>query len=263
MSEDANPTFKAPYVSIPRGRIVVAGEDRHDFLQALVSNDLALLKTQEAIYACLLTPQGKFLHDFFIVTMGDELWIDCEGGARAVDLHRRLSLYRLRSKVTLTLIENTEIYATLSPGGWPDPRHSQMGARAFTKPDSAEQDFSIWDMARIALCIPDGSRDMVIEQSTPIECNLDRLNAISFTKGCYVGQELTARMHHRGLAKRHLYSVIWQDTSPAPGTDILSPEGVVIGTARSSCGQSGLVTLKDEYASRPHPDFTVNNVGQP
>ena len=234
-----------------RGLLQIEGEDRGAFLQGLISNDMKALETQPAIYACLLTPQGKFLHDFFVIKGDGVLLLDCEGGDRAQDLYKRLLMYRLRSKVQISIEDHHDVYAVIGhevPSGFADPRHDGLGYRVFEPPaDITEQDFEAWDRLRISLCVPDGSRDMVVEKSTLLECGVDRLHGISYTKGCYVGQELTARMHHRGLAKKHLYVV--QGALPAAGDDITA-DGRLLGEMRSSCGDTGLALLKDDATDR-------------
>lgn len=238
-----------------RGLIQVEGKDRFDFLQGLVTNDMALLESQPAIYACLLTPQGKFLHDFFISHgAGDSYFIECEGGERAQDLYDRLKKYRLRADVQISVENDVPVYAVFGgeqpAGGYPDPRHGHMGWRSFIRPeDSPEKPFEEWDAHRIALGIPDGSRDMVVERSTIEECNIERLHGVSYEKGCYVGQELTARMHHRGLGKKHLYVVHFADTPPDP-FDEITADGHLIGEMRSSCGHIGLALLKDDATDK-------------
>jgi len=233
-----------------RGLIHLEGEDRHDFLQGLISNDITLLKRQPCFYTCLLTPNGKFLHDFFVIEGHDYTLLDCEGDARAADLFRRLNLYRLRKDVQISLEEHNDVYAIFgSDTGLTDPRHPDLGRRSFEKPDDMpEEPFNVWDEQRIKLGIPDGSRDMVLEKSTLLECNIDKFHGISFDKGCYMGQELTARMHYRGLAKKHLYSVspelLGLSALPAPCTP-LEKDGRVIGDMRSSCGDVGLALMKD------------------
>lgn len=239
------------YVSLPaRGAVRVGGPDRRAFLQGLISNDVALLDSQPCVYACLLTPQGKFLHDFFMTEQGDTITLECEGGGRALHLHDTLKKFRLRSKITLECAENIDVYAINSTrpqaGSAPDPRHPAMGARSLQKPDLREAPFADWDRRRILLGIPDGSRDMIPEQSTLLESGIDHLHGLSLSKGCYMGQELTARMHYRGLAKKHLYPVRSTGGAPLPppGTDILTG-GHLAGTMRSSSGEIGLVLLKD------------------
>jgi folate-binding protein YgfZ len=253
------------YVSLPaRGLIRIAGADRFDFLQGLVSNDIAPLRAAAEggnpaplVYACLLSAHGKFLHDFFMRAEGDAVLLDCEGGARAQDLARRFAIYKLRAAISVTTEESAEVFALLPPVGetpdaalHADPRHPALGLRLRTRPAQGEEKpFAEWDRLRINLAIPDGSRDMKVEDSTLVECGIDRLNGISFTKGCYVGQELTARMKHRGLAKKHLYALEFAQTPAAPGSE-LSIGGKFAGEMRSSCGNRGLALLKDEYAAK-------------
>lgn len=234
------------FVKLPgRGLITITGEDRYVFLQALVSNDLDRLQTQSSLYACLLTPQGKFLFDFILYRDGDRLLMDCEGGERAEMLLKRLKMYKLRSMIEITLLPDVPVYAS-AQGEYPDPRHTGLGYRSLKRPEnSAEQPFTAWDEHRIHLGVPDGSRDMVPEHSSLIECNIDRLNGISFNKGCYIGQELTSRMQHRGLAKKHLYPTEWETAPPASGTDI-EIDGKLAGTIRSSSGRIGFILLKDD-----------------
>ena len=250
---------QSPYfTTLPnRGLIKVSGPDRRAFLQGLISNDVNLLDMQPCVYACLLNAQGKFLHDFFMMEKDKTILLDCEGGARAEDLARRLSMYKLRADVKIECDANIAVYSILSSSGltggsqavssttrspvfaedgkkWKDPRHPEIGFRSFEKPDDIEEKpFEFYDRQRIFLTIPEGSRDMAIEKSTLLESNIDKLNGISFEKGCYIGQELTARMHYRNLGKKHLRTV---------KLDAL-PEGAEL---RSSCGDVGLALLKNE-----------------
>lgn len=221
-----------------RGLLYLSGPDRHAFLQGLITNDIEKLTPNKPLYACLLTPQGKFLHDFFIIqSVENEILIDCEGGERAKDLFERLNKYKLRKNVTLDIDKYKDIYAVFGRSyGWPDPRHPEMGDRCFyiderDKKDMPEAPFENWDRRRIELTIPDGSRDLIPEKSTMDEGHMDRWNAIDYQKGCYVGQELTARMHYRGLGKRHLQTV----------TLNAIPEDAEL---RSTCGDIGIALTK-------------------
>jgi folate-binding protein YgfZ len=243
MSTDTTPFF----VTLKnRGLLHLEGADRHDFLQGLITQDIRKLAPGKALYGALLTPQGKFMHDFFLHEGDGFTLIDCEGGQRAQDLFKRLSMYRLRKDVQISVEEHHPVYAIFGTEiGVPDPRHEDMGYRSFEKPELEEKSFEEWDTRRIALTIPDGSRDMIVERSFPLECHLDTLHALDFEKGCYMGQELTARTHHRGLLKKHLYTVHFEGAAPAPFTDLENG-----GNMRSSCGQTGLALLKDEEAER-------------
>lgn len=239
----------------PRGVIYVEGDDRKDFLQRIVTNDLNLLEEQSAIYSCLLTPQGKFLHDFFISKGPDSYFIECEGQDRASDLYQHLNRYKLRSAVTMSLDEQTPVYAcfgvTPTPG-YQDPRHAGLGWRSFSKPEDTirQEPFELWDRLRINLEIADGSRDAVLERSTLEELNIPRHNGVSFTKGCYVGQELTARVENRGLAKKHLrlFSNENEQSLPAFG-EIIKDGDKTVGEMRSSCHDIGLAVIRDAQAT--------------
>ncbi|MEQ9200364.1 MAG: folate-binding protein, partial [Rhodospirillales bacterium] len=200
-------------VSLPdRGVLRIDGEDRVAFLQGLVSNDVSRVAADRAIYAALLTPQGKFLHDFFIAALGDSLLIECEGDRRD-DLFRRLRMYRLRSKVELTdvtgeltvhvafgdgaagLAGNSPVAGQASPDGdgirFIDPRLADAGLRwilpAGAVPDTGSQSVTDataddYDRWRLSLGLPDGSRDMLVEKATLLESGFDAPIAISMTE---------------------------------------------------------------------------------
>jgi len=230
---EKEPSENAFYVKLKkRGLIHLEGPDRHDFLQGLITNDIKNLTPEKPLYACLLTPQGKFLHDFFLIEGNDFTLLDCEGGERAQDFFRRLNMYKLRKDVQISIEEHNAVYAVFgAPIGIGDPRDPEMGNRTFEKPDLQEKPFEEWDINRIKLTIPDGSRDLIPEKSTMDEGRMDQLNAIDYDKGCYIGQELTARMHYRGLGKKHLQTV---------ALDSL-PEKAEL---RSSCYELGLALVK-------------------
>ncbi len=236
---------KAFFVKLEnRGLIHIEGADRVDFLQGLVSNDVTQLEKQNILYSCLLTPQGKFLHDFFMHHGNDFILIDCEGGARADDLYNRLNRYRLRADIQVCVEKENTVYAVFnSKFGLSDPRHNNFCYRSFEKPDLEESNFNEWDKRRIQYGIPDGSRDMIIERSNMLECNLDQFNAIDWDKGCYMGQELTARMYHRNLGKKHLHAIEFITGSPPAPFDDIKINDKVIGQMRSSCGSIGLAMI--------------------
>lgn len=200
------------------GLVFVTGKDAFSFLQNILTNDLNLLDTNDIIHACLLTPQGKYLHDFYIRRIDDGYAFACEGGERCEDLARRLEIYKLRADVKISP-------KFLQGEGWVNPD---------------DDEYKTWDMDRIDKSIPDGSRDAEIGVSTLAELNLDE-STVSYTKGCYIGQELVARMHNRNLGKKHLVGVGFTDAAPAYGTEI---EG--FGIMRSSCGKKGLILMPRE-----------------
>ncbi len=233
-----------------RGLVKISGIERRDFLQGLITNDIGLLDQENYIYACLLTPQGKFLFDFFIREEEESLLLDCEGGERAQELAKILNMYKLRAQAEITATEQTDAYAIIgTTEGYKDPRHPDIGYRSYSKPsDVDELPFDDWDYLRISLTIPDGSRDLISGKSTMDEARMDKFHGLSYEKGCYVGQELTARMHYRGLGKKHLRTIkacdIGSSEFPEHGASI-ERDDKVIGEMRSSCRDIGIALLKD------------------
>jgi hypothetical protein len=264
-----------------RGLLGVDGEDGRAFLQGLVSNDVRRVAADCAIYAALLTPQGKYLHDFFIVEDGGGLLLDCET-ARLDDLKRRLGIYKLRAKVALAdrsaayvvaaligdgalaalgLPADTPGAATRFAGGvaYVDPRLAAAGARAVLPRDGAATaledagfaaaDRGEYDTLRIRLGLADGSRDMEVEKAILLENGFDELHGVDWEKGCYMGQELTARTRYRGLIKKRLVPVVVDGPLPAPGTPVMF-EGKEAGEIRSGVDGAALALMRLEYLDR-------------
>ena len=258
-----------------RGLVSVAGEEARDFLQGLVSNDVNKVGAGHAVHAAFMTPQGKYLHDFFIVKMGDVLILDCE---RIDDLVRRLKSYKLRSRVELEDRTGTLAVAALFGEGtglalgldgeagsaksfaggvaYMDPRLADAGARtvlyrggaaiameeAGFKPAAAAD----YDRLRLGLGLPDGSRDLTVEKSILLENGFDELNGIDWDKGCFLGQELTARTKHRALIRKRLMPVDIEGPAPPPGTPVLL-DGGQAGEMRSARGSIGLALMRLEH----------------
>ena len=237
-----------------RAVLEVAGDDRISFLQGLVSNDVAEASPGRAVWAALLTPQGKWVADFFIFAAGERLLLDCEA-VQAGMVAQRLTRFRLRAKVTVQatpLLVHAAWGAAPAPA-WtsngvtaPDPRHPLAGWRILSEtplPLTATE--AQWDLHRLALGLPDGSRDMEAEKTTLLEAGFDELHGVSWTKGCYMGQELTARTKYRGLLKRRLVPVRVEGALPLPGTPVRRGE-VEVGTMRSGLEGLGLALLRNE-----------------
>ena len=232
-----------------RAVIEVGGEDRVTFLQGLVSNDVAAATLGCAVWAALLTPQGKWLADFFILADQERLLLDCER-AQVPVLLQRLTRFRLRSKVTLGAAESLHVHAAW--GGTPtedaivarDPRLADAGWRLLaTHPLPTTASEADWDRHRLALGLPDGSRDLEPEKTVLLEAGFDELNGVSWSKGCYMGQELTARTKYRGLVKRRLVPVSVAGPLPTPGTPV-QRDGTEAGTMRSGRDAMGLAVLR-------------------
>lgn len=237
-----------------RGRITISGPTANAFLQGLITADInALGPANPLLYSCLLTPNGKFLHDFFICKHDDTFVLDCEGGDRAAHLAKVLGMYKLRAQIDIECVPEADVFGIISTPSAPglrDPRHPEMGLRVFERPQGIiEKTFSDWDRHRIERLVPDGSRDMTPERATLAEFGLDRLGAVSYDKGCYLGQELTARMHYRGLAKKHLRKVSGESL-PKREASLYAPDGKLVGEMCSSCGDLGLALIKLEYEGK-------------
>jgi folate-binding protein YgfZ len=261
-----------------RSVLTIAGEDRAAFLQGLISNDTQKIGPERAIYTAFLTPQGKYLHDFTIAALGDQFLLDVEAARRA-DLQKRLSMYRLRSKVAIAdgssdwivaVIYGPEalgrLHLPLEPGAavaagggviFTDPRLANLGARAFLPKTAAaawlsaqglaEGDADAYDRLRLALGVPESNRDLIPEKSILLESGFDELNGIDWQKGCYMGQELTARTKYRGLVRKRLLPVLIEGPAPEIGAAITAGDKEV-GEVRSHAadGSVGLAMLRLE-----------------
>ena len=188
-----------------RAVIRVAGEDVRGFMQGLVTNDMALLAPGKPLWAGLLTPQGKALFDFIAWADGPDdggdVLLDCEAD-QAEALIRRLNIYRLRRPVTITRDAALAVHwSSDSEKGIPDPRLAALGRRWL---GPAGDKAAGWREHRLALGVTEGIAELGNGETLWLECNADLLNGVSFTKGCYVGQENTARMHHRAKVNRRL-----------------------------------------------------------
>lgn len=240
-----------------RGVVEVTGEDRVTFLQGLVSNDVTKAAPGAAVWAALLTPQGKWLADFFVLADSERLLLDCERAA-APALVLRLSRFRLRAKVALrdasaAFAVHASWGGAAPPAGAiaaPDPRLPEAGWRALAPaPLPTDADEAAYDLHRLSLGLPDGARDMEPEKSVLLEGGFDELGGVSWTKGCYMGQELTARTKYRGLLKRRLFSVTVEGPLPPPGTPV-TQDGAEVGEMRSGRDHLGLALLRIEAVER-------------
>jgi folate-binding protein YgfZ len=273
------------YVSLPdRGVLALQGGDVRPFLQGLISNDVAQVQADRAVYGALLTPQGKFLFDFFIVQDSGRLLLEAEA-ARLGELQRRLLMYRLRSKVDIDdCSEHFEVVALIGddpaaalglpdlPGAaraldeglvFVDPRLPRLGARALLPRDTARATLAAlgfeavereaYERLRLTLGVPDGSRDLVVEKATLLESGFEELHGVDFDKGCFVGQELTARMKYRGLVRKRLLPVTFAGAPPPAGTVIRLGQREA-GEMRSGIEGQGLALLRLEHVEKAKAD---------
>ncbi|NKD55500.1 MULTISPECIES: YgfZ/GcvT domain-containing protein [unclassified Haematospirillum] len=245
-----------------RGALILSGDDHRAFLQGLVSADIRTVTENHSAWTALLTPQGKFLHDFFIYQLGNTLLLEGER-ERLEDLRTRLLRYRLRAKVILESAPDLAVFGTLPPFHGPlknlshagdtitfgdgiacmDPRLPAGGIRivasrqaisetGLTTTDMTE---AAWEQNRIRNGLPDGSRDIEPEKGFLLEYGFDELGGVDFRKGCYVGQETTARMKWKHLTKKRLVPLRGEGkTIPQSNSPITLPDGQVVGAIRSS-----------------------------
>ena len=256
-----------------RGVISVSGKDAAEFLQGLVSNDVTRVSESHAIWAAFLTPQGKFLHEFMIAKTADHYILDCEKSRRD-DLVARLSRYKLRAKVTIEASEGADVAAAWGEGVAEnfglelkagastniegalllvDPRLEDagirlIGSRAALEPLTEavgchQTPSAAYASHRIILGLPDGSQDMEVEKALLLENGFDELGGVDFDKGCYIGQELTARTHYRALIKKRLLPVKIEGASPPPGA-ALTAAGKHAGEMKSSVSGYGLALVR-------------------
>ena len=183
-----------------RAVLRLAGEDVRGFLQGLVTNDTAGLGPDTPRWAALLSPQGKALFDFILWGEGDDVLVDCEA-EQADALIRRLSMYRLRRAITIARDELAVHWSPDGMQGVPDPRLPALGRRWLGAPAKPATG---WRAHRLSLGVTEGVAELGAGATLWLECNADALNGVSYTKGCYVGQENTARMHHRSKVNRRL-----------------------------------------------------------
>jgi folate-binding protein YgfZ len=224
----------------------ITGADALPFLQGLTSNDvLPLAKAPGIVWTALLTPQGKYLADFFVVNTGETLLLDINESLADTTL-RRLTMYKLRSDVAFGQSALVAIRG-LDPApadALPDPRHEALGWRAYRSLGDAPQ--IDWDAIRVAHVIPESGIELIPDDSYLLENGFERLNGVNFRKGCYVGQEVTARMKHKTELRKGLTRVTIEGQAPV-GTEVLAA-GKVVGRLFTQSGTHALAHLRLDQA---------------
>ncbi|QCK86260.1 folate-binding protein YgfZ [Phreatobacter aquaticus] len=230
-----------------RGVVRVIGEDAGHFLQGLVTCDVEALAEGEAGFGALLTPQGKIIVDFLVVRAPDAI-----GGGYlldvkrvlAADLARKLGFYKLRAKVIVE-DQSDQLGVTAFWGGetapevggllYRDPRHPALGWRMFQPLPVENASGADYDAHRVAIGIPEGGRDFAYGDAFPHETDMDQLHGVSFTKGCYVGQEVVSRMQHRGTARTRIVPIGYDGPEPLEGIDVVAGDRLIghLGSVRS------------------------------
>ncbi len=217
----------------------ITGADREHFLQGLVTNDVSHVK-DGLVYTALLTPQGKYLADFFLLTRGEAIVLDIDASIAEATI-KRLSMYKLRADVAIAP-SDLNVYRGTGPapeGALADPRHPDMGWRLYG--DKAGDDGTDWDAIRVAHCIPETGVELTPDTFI-LEAGFERLAGVDFRKGCYVGQEVTARMKHKTELRKGFVTV--DVKGPAePGAEITS-DGRSIGRLFTRSGDRAIAYLR-------------------
>jgi folate-binding protein YgfZ len=252
-----------------RGVVKVSGDGARDFLNGLVTTDVALLRPHLGRFGALLTPQGKIIVDFLITEApaghGGGFLIDCPR-ALAQALTDKLGFYKLRAKVGIeNLSDNLGVLAAwdgdlvIKPDlAFADPRNAALGWRILIPSELAQKvadligaelvETTAYDAHRIAAVVPRGGLDFMYGDAFPHETNMDRLHGVDFDKGCYVGQEVVSRMQHRGTARTRTVRVMVDGPAPEPGAVILAGDKSV-GTMGSTAGEEGLALIRVDRAA--------------
>jgi len=233
-----------------RAMVHVTGVDARAFLQGLLTHDVASLVPERPLWAALLSPQGKALFDMILFDDGGGgVWLDCEA-ARADDLVRRLTMYRLKRAVGIerSPVGVLAVWGEERRAGWPDdPRLAALGQRSPGYPVAGAADAAAYRAHRYTLGVPEGAADLGIDATLWLEANAAELNGVSFAKGCYVGQENTARMHYRANVRRRLLPVELT-ADPGEAREIMAGERAA-GELRGFAGARGIAWLRLGLAS--------------
>ena len=247
-------------MQVRRDRAVLSleGAETENFLHNLVTADILGLAIGGATYAALLTPQGKILFDFFVLKTAEGYLLDC-AASQLEELKKRLMFYRLRAKVTIAHRSDLEVGVSSDrPTGeivYADPRTPLMGWRIMAERGKLPEG-SGYEQARIAMGLADSDGDIGSGKLFPHEANFDQLGAVSFSKGCYVGQEVVSRMEHRATARSRILPVQFDGATPSRDAEIKSAEKTV-GTVLSSAGNMALALIRlDRLAEAALPLLT-------
>jgi tRNA-modifying protein YgfZ len=241
-----------------RGVVKVIGGEAKAFLHRLVTNNVLAIQLGEARYAALLTPQGKLMFDFLVVPVagGPEpaFYLDCPA-PQVQDLAKRLNLHKLRAKITIEDLSATlgvaafwgEAPPDLAGTLYTDPRAPGLGSRLIASHEAlakiTDANDEAYEAHRISLGVAKGGVDFPYGDTFIHDANLDLLHGVDFKKGCYVGQEVVARVHYRKSARKRIVTIHFEGAAPAPGTEILAEE-MVLGHVGSSAGSTGLAMLR-------------------
>ncbi len=254
-----------------RGVLAVTGDDAESFLNRLFTNSVLAMRPGEARFAALLSPQGKLLFDFLVVREGEGFLIDCVR-EQAADLAKKLAMFRLRAKVAVAdrsgelgvaVVWNSVLME--APGrAYRDPRHDRLGYRIIAAPGALgvlEGDAEAYEAHRIACGVPRGGVDFVYGDTFVHDANMDLLHGVDFAKGCYVGQEVVSRVHHRNSARRRVVRLHGYGTPPTVGATVQAG-ATALGAVTSLAGDEALATLRIDRLAEAQATNTPVTVGE-
>jgi folate-binding protein YgfZ len=234
-----------------RAVLLIEGADAESFLQGMTTNDVRRARAKEAVFTAFLSPQGKFLHDGFLIRTEDGFWLEMDK-ARLPELKKRLSFHKLRARVTLQEKPEWQVAACWEAMpvafAFADPRLRALGHRLIgehLEGDASHQDY---ERLRLREGVPEGAKDLIFDRSLILDYGYDRLNGVDFAKGCYVGQEVTIRTKHRATLRKYLHCVEGEGDLPPAGSPVLR-EGKTIGAVCSGLEGRGLAHLDAEQAA--------------
>jgi len=234
-----------------RAFLHISGKDAETFLQSLITTNLPELAAGEIQPGALLTPQGKILFDFLIRRDGEGAFLIETGADQRDALLKRLTMYRLRAAVDLSAVDGDSVtvaWDDAQAGAPQDGRFAKAGIALSRVPGAAgSDDPALYDLLRIEAGLPEAGRDYALSDAFPHDVLLDLTGGVSFRQGCYVGQEVVSRMHHRGTARRRPVIVKGEVALPDTGTELLAG-GKPIGTLGSVAGTLGLAIVRIDRA---------------
>ncbi len=238
-----------------RALITLTGADVISFLQGIITQDIADMQESECRFGAMLSPQGKWQHDFFLIRTAEGIAVDIAAHHRDIFI-KKLKLYKMRADVHITPRDDRRcvFLPATSALGTTDPRDARLPKRLWIDANAADPSESLSEQAyhaqRVALAIPEGGIEAT-EQETLLDLSYDLLHAVSFSKGCYVGQEVTARMHYKSIVRKGFVAVSLQAPLSAPPALplMLQHEGQDVAELRSVQGTQGIAYGKFEAIS--------------
>lgn len=248
-----------------RSIIQISGQDRKSLIQGLITNDINQINNK-LLYSAMLNNKGRFLYDFFIFENSDSIFLDCN--VNEIDeITKKLSFYKLRSKVEITKNTKLKVFYSESKQNssdfeFIDPRDQKLNYRLYQEFKDQEDVTKKYHQLRINHKIPDGYHDLTKEKSLILEFNFDNLNAINYEKGCYIGQELTARTHHTGQIRKQLYVIkIAKNINLEKNSKIKSGDkdcGIILSSYNQDNDFYALALIKNEFENS-FDNLAINN----